>query len=657
MRERVTEHIPADEVDVPAQARPGRPARHRVHHPAAAARARADRRPRSASAAPSTALDALADRGLHRPRRGGRVRPRLPLPAAARAPPAAARPAAHPPDAARPGRAARARPRRRGLADTGDAARRSSGSRIKQRGARPARAAVLPPAAVGGRRAARRTSCALSQRAGRGAARGDRLPRPARARCATSRRSPAGVSRRATIQRHLLPVMLQWFADGADPDYGLLAFRRLSDDLGETLLVPADAARLVRRRASASPTCCRARGSSASCSSASPSRRPGSRTTTSCAPRSGRAAAARRRARSVARHADDRGRVRSRCGRCGVARCCALAMAAILGIDHRSRSSAEALTTITEVTIQATLRAVRRDRAAGRRRHRVRRHRDGPLRRPGARLRLRRRRHVRLPAGGVEPQRAHELAQQIVRELRTAHRGPARCRSTSTSDLRPEGKNGADRALARLVPRVLRAAGRSPGRRRRCCARAASSASVKLLARLRGARRRGALSRRSADPQGVREVKRIKARVENERLPQGADPARHLKLGRGSLSDVEWFVQLLQLQHAHDVSRAAHDLDARRAARRRRDAGLVPRVGGRPTARGVAPAPAGCGSAITLLSGADRATCCRPTADAARRRRPAARVPARLGRRRSKRTTSATTRRVRAGVRAAASTG
>ena len=43
----------------------------------------------------------------------------------------------------------------------------------------------------------------------------------------------AGVSRRAQIQRNLLPVMLQWFAEGADPDGGLLAFRRLSDDLGE----------------------------------------------------------------------------------------------------------------------------------------------------------------------------------------------------------------------------------------------------------------------------------------------------------------------------------------------------------------------------------------------------------------------------------------
>ena len=49
----------------------------------------------------------------------------------------------------------------------------------------------------------------------------------------------------------------------------------------------------------------------------------------------------------------------------------------------------------------------------------------------------------------------------------------------------------------------------------------------------------------------VREIRRIKARVEAERLPQGADPSRHVKLGRGSLSDVEWTVQLLQLQYAH----------------------------------------------------------------------------------------------------------
>ena len=46
------------------------------------------------------------------------------------------------------------------------------------------------------------------------------------------------------------------------------------------------------------------------------------------------------------------------------------------------------------------------------------------------------------------------------------------------------------------------------------------------------------------------EIRRIKARVESERLPQGADPTRHLKLGRGSISDVEWLVQLYQLRFA-----------------------------------------------------------------------------------------------------------
>jgi glutamate-ammonia-ligase adenylyltransferase len=50
--------------------------------------------------------------------------------------------------------------------------------------------------------------------------------------------------------------------------------------------------------------------------------------------------------------------------------------------------------------------------------------------------------------------------------------------------------------------------------------------------------------------QKLTEVRRIKARVEGERLPLGADPARHLKLGRGSISDVEWLIQLYQLRFA-----------------------------------------------------------------------------------------------------------
>ncbi len=53
--------------------------------------------------------------------------------------------------------------------------------------------------------------------------------------------------------------------------------------------------------------------------------------------------------------------------------------------------------------------------------------------------------------------------------------------------------------------------------------------------------------------EAVQEIRRIKARVDAERLPRGADPNTHTKLGRGGLADIEWTVQLLQLRHAHQI--------------------------------------------------------------------------------------------------------
>src|SRR4051794_3857874 len=72
----------------------------------------------------------------------------------------------------------------------------------------------------------------------------------------------------------------------------------------------------------------------------------------------------------------------------------------------------------------------------------------------------------------------------------------------------------------------------------------------------------------------VAEIRRIKARVERERLPRGADPATHTKLGRGGLADVEWTVQLLQLQHAAGVPalRVSSTVEALAALR---EAGLL----------------------------------------------------------------------------------
>jgi [glutamine synthetase] adenylyltransferase / [glutamine synthetase]-adenylyl-L-tyrosine phosphorylase len=45
------------------------------------------------------------------------------------------------------------------------------------------------------------------------------------------------------------------------------------------------------------------------------------------------------------------------------------------------------------------------------------------------------------------------------------------------------------------------------------------------------------------------EIRRMKARIERERVPRRGDPKRHVKLGPGGLSDIEWTVQLLQMEH------------------------------------------------------------------------------------------------------------
>ena len=72
----------------------------------------------------------------------------------------------------------------------------------------------------------------------------------------------------------------------------------------------------------------------------------------------------------------------------------------------------------------------------------------------------------------------------------------------------------------------------------------------------------------------VREIRRVKARVEAERLPRGKDPKRNVKLGPGGLADVEWTVQLLQLLHAgaHPALQTTGTLAALTAAA---DLGLV----------------------------------------------------------------------------------
>ena len=98
-------------------------------------------------------------------------------------------------------------------------------------------------------------------------------------------------------------------------------------------------------------------------------------------------------------------------------------------------------------------------------------------------------------------------------------------------------------------------------------------------------------------PDQLLEIRRLKGRVDSERLPRGADPATHTKLGRGGLADIEWTVQLLQLSHGAEVPRlrTQQTLAALHAAR---DAGLLeptmPTCSRRPGARPPGPATRSC---------------------------------------------------------------
>jgi glutamate-ammonia-ligase adenylyltransferase len=69
-------------------------------------------------------------------------------------------------------------------------------------------------------------------------------------------------------------------------------------------------------------------------------------------------------------------------------------------------------------------------------------------------------------------------------------------------------------------------------------------------------------------PADLTEIRRLKGRVDAERLPRGADPWMHTKLGRGGLADIEWTAQLLQLAHGHEVTalRTTRTLPALEAA-------------------------------------------------------------------------------------------
>jgi glutamate-ammonia-ligase adenylyltransferase len=175
---------------------------------------------------------------------------------------------------------------------------------------------------------------------------------------------------------------------------------------------------------------------------------------------------------------------------------------------------------------------------------------------------------VHEPLPGADPQEASRAAHAVANELRKLLAQPGSDPALEVdADLRPEGKQGplvrtlesyasyyAKWSAVWEAQALLRA--EAVVGDRDLCARF-----IELVDPLRYP----AEGLTTAD---VREVRRIKARVDKERLPRGADPATHLKLGRGGFSDIEWTAQLLQMQHGAAVPalRTTRTLDALRAA-------------------------------------------------------------------------------------------
>ena len=350
----------------------------------------------------------------------------------------------------------------------------------------------------------------------------------------------SGVSRRAQIQRNLLPVMLGWFAEGADPDLGLLSFRRLSDDLGETYWF----LRMLRDSSGAAHRLTHVLSSSRFVGvlfERIPEAAAWLETDGELRPRS-RAELLDETDATVARHVDDVDAAALALRTARRREVLRLAIAAILGMIS-VKEIGQGLSDITSALLTGALALC---------------HRWGDGIEFGI-IAMGRYGGQELGFGsdadivyvyrlaGASPEDAAVRAEAIVRELKRLTED-LRLPLDLDLGLRPEGKNGA----------VVR----SLDSYRAYYERWSLTWEAQALLRARGAvGDPGVLSAfealadevrypASISPSDVREVKRIKARVEAERLPQGADPSRHLKLGRGSLSDVEWFVQLLQLEHA-----------------------------------------------------------------------------------------------------------
>ncbi len=366
-----------------------------------------------------------------------------------------------------------------------------------------------------------------------------------------------GLRRRAAIQRTLLPVLLGWFADAAEPDAGLLAFRQVSEALGDSpwfLRLLRDETKAAERMACVLASSRYATGLLLRAPEAVAIFADDAELVPKPAEvlRAEMTAAARRYESDAEQAAVAVRSLRRR-------ELFRVAAANVLDLIDLAETS-EALTAITTASLDAVLAATTTKTEADL---------GGPLPTRFAVIAMGRYGghesgfgsdadviFVHDPLPGLDAageRRASDAAQAIGTELRRLLQLPAPDPPLVVdADLRPEGKQGPlVRSLAACRAYYARraAAWESQALLRAEFAVGDAALGAEFVA----------LADRYRYPAGglsetaTREIRRIKARVEAERIPRGTDRALHVKLGPGGLSDVEWTVQLLQLQHAHAV--------------------------------------------------------------------------------------------------------
>jgi glutamate-ammonia-ligase adenylyltransferase len=369
----------------------------------------------------------------------------------------------------------------------------------------------------------------------------------------------SGLSRRAAIQRQLLPVLLQWFAEGTDPDAALLAFRRLSEDLGDShwyLRMLRDSSGAAKRMTQVFSTSRLA----TNLFEKMPEAAAWFDREDELEPESLEALRAQFEA-IISRHEDPELAAASlkAIRRKETLR---VAIGAVLGTIDLERSS-QGLTDISEsylVAIQEVATKFLRER-------------QGSLSHELAIVAMGRFGGAELGFGsdadvmfvyrpiGDDVNKAQAEAETLVSEIRRLSADQV-LEFELDLDLRPEGKNGPIvRSIDSYAAYYKRWAGTWESQallRARLISgeQEIASAFIELIDKYRYPE--------DIEQAAIVEIRRIKARVEVERLPQGADPKRHLKLGRGSISDVEWLVQLFQLKYAsaHPQIQTPHTLPA-----------------------------------------------------------------------------------------------